>query len=785
MAQDIGILEQKDKARLNVAKAVLGGEVSANTTNEDEKAILALRQKLDHDAPLSEFQTTPVSSASAAEAVEKSIGWEWKNITDPLNPTEVIGRKKDRSPTAIASKADAEAYIDIVQNFLKKGYSDKTMSDPERKVYQDIALKTALKIWGETAVVLEGVSDTERRKLMDRILKSPLYAEKLKEALEAAVEFGKKPPEVTAEVEEQVDGAKFDFEIKKKELKALQDKLVMAKDLAKEYGHTETEGKQIAALQVRQASLGTVRDKIAEINDKVADAKVKVAQLTAIDKKKGGLDPTQTAQLNEATNLPDEVRDELNSAKRLEREIVAEAAVLTRLQGEKKAAEAEQRKLEEEEQKKYLEVQRAQKRYFTLLAEKDEIEVDSQRHEKSFKSKLEGAPEAAMRSYLEEMVKEYEEARETLIKKNGDAQLSIGLANRWNFPGGPGTKKRSGELNKAAIKEDYTTLIVDGPDEVVIRTLIAGGMGREEAVAKLENNESFAKKARQDVVERLLSRQLISGKISPTEAARIVENNEWGGSGLINRALENRLNYVAAPEREALKAAGVLSSGFSEKLRSLPKDKLIRLLIMILVIGVLSLNLLGSFGLLTAAVGKVGAVATGAYHGVTGAVSGAYHGVTGAVGGGIDSVHDAVTGSKDAVGEAVSGGSTGHETAGIGSIPVLGETIPTGAISQGVPPGVINSAAVGGVELGSDVAASVSGATSVAAAAGSHVAVDAASAIGGATPGITSGVVEHGGNVLQGFNNLDNADKIVNTGVAVGGGLGAVKIAKSIKGSGH
>lgn len=777
MAQDIGTLEQKSEARRNVARAVIGEKIE-NATNADERAVMAMQHKADQDASIVEFQTSPASSASAAESVEKAIGVTWVDVKD-IGTGEVTGRERTRTIEQEASKAAAEASIEVVQNFLKKGYSDRTMPTvAERAIYQDIALETALKIWNETAQVLDGVGQAERRELMDRILKSPLYAQKLKEALETAIEFGKKPPEVSAGMEEKVDAAGFDFEIKKKEHVALKARLESANEEVENYKNTGAEGAEIKRLQDRQAELAGKKSAIASLNDQITDSKEVLRNLAALKTKGGGLTAEQTDEYNDANKLPGELRPEIRRIQKEADEISAETSVLARLTAEKKAAEADVRKLEEEEQKKYLEMKRAEKRYFTFLADKGEAEMDAVRHEESFKSKLKGVPEAAMRGYLEEMAREYEEIRESLIKKNGDAQLSIGLANRWNFKGGPGGK-RSGELNKAAIKQDYAELVANGPDEVVIRTLVAGGMARDEAVAKLEGNESFAKKARQDVVERLLSRQLVSGKISPAEATRIVENTEWGGTDLISRALENRLNYVEAPEREALKAAGVLSSEFSEKLKSLPKEKLIKLLLMIIVLGFLSLNVLGSFGLLTAAVGKVGAVAAGAYHGVAGVASGAFSGVTGAVGGVVDSAQNVVSGSTDAAGNVVDSGtdtvtnvaSSSAEAAtnaASGSADAVTNVVSgsTGAISQGVPPGVINSAVVSGVDLGSNVVS---------------IAADAAP---GVVEGVTTGVADHGPTVLDKVTNA-SAGEIARAAGAGLAAVGIVKYAKSGPKSGH
>jgi hypothetical protein len=384
----------------------------------------------------------------------------------------------------------------------------------------------------------------------------------------------------------------------------------------------------------------------------------------------------------------------------------------------------------------------AQTNLLRIQADYNLAKLESDGHEAAFASKLKGVPETAVRAYLEDMTRKYEQAREALIKQNGDEQLSKGLADRWNFRSRSIGRGKTGELNKDAVRQDYKDLVSNGPDAVVIRTLMAGGMGYDEAKAKLESDEGFAKRARHDVVERLLTRQFQSGKITTAELERITDNKEWGGPELIRRAIENRAQYLGNQDLETLKAAGLHSSEFAEKVKALPRNRLIQLLLLLLVVGTLTIDALGGFGLVTAATKGVVAVGSAIGHGAGSVVSGVSGAVDTAITGGKDYVDQGSVGVNSGWGSMASTG--GDISAGATDV---GSTVISGASSAGadvmsgakdVTPGILSNIKTGAV----DVAPSIGGAVS-------RVANGAADVVSDAT--LTDATKVVGGTLAAGF----------------------------------
>ncbi|MBP6882612.1 MAG: hypothetical protein KBC15_03620 [Candidatus Levybacteria bacterium] len=741
MAQDLGNLQEKNESRVNIARATLGNIDRATTAGE--QAALMLQEAAEHDEPMVALVSKPVSSAEKEDAFNKSFSWSWKEEKD--SEGRVVGYKQEKVMTTETKDRyeAADKSFKFAQDFLKKGFvaGSEGMTAAEMDIYREAALNSILKLWPEAEQAMEGVGQAEREQMMDRMLRSPLFSEKMKEALQTAVDFGKKGKEIDPELVRKKTEAEL-------ELQRLADK---KKSLEALHGHSEvlfipgSIATEVAAGKNMDHEYDVLGVDIEDLDNK--------AKLAAIKAKAAR---TRASQYKNAADVLDRNREN-DSADAFEIEAAGFESEAKKLTAKRKDIEAYRKSLSDhgsteshsQDQLDELEhkMRLAQTNLLRIQADYNLAKLESDGHEAAFASKLKGVPETAVRAYLEDMTRKYEQAREALIKQNGDEQLSKGLADRWNFRSRSIGRGKTGELNKDAVRQDYKDLVSNGPDAVVIRTLMAGGMGYDEAKAKLESDESFAKRARHDVVERLLTRQFQSGKITTAELERITDNKEWGGPELIRRAIENRAQYLGNQDLETLKAAGLHSSEFAEKVKALPKNRLIQLLLLLLVVGTLTIDALGGFGLVTAATKGVVAVGSAIGHGAGSVVSG----VSGAV-------DTAITGGKDYVDQ----GSVGVNS-GWGSMASTGGDISAGATDLGST--VISGASSAGVDV-------MSGAKDVTPGILSNIktgAVDVAPSIGGAVNRVASGAAD-----VVSDATLTDATKVV--GGTIAAGFGAKKL---------
>jgi len=739
MAQDLGNLQEKNESRVNIARATIGNIDRATTAGE--QAALMLQEAAEHDEPMVALISKPVSSAEKEDAFNKSFNWTWKEEKD--SEGRVVGYKQEKVMTSETRDRydSADKSFKFAQDFLKKGFVSgaEGMTAAEMDIYRETALNSILKPWPEAEQAMEGVGQAEREQMMDRMLRSPLFSEKMKEALQAAVDFGKKGKEIDPELVRKKEDAQLEVErlvSKRESIKTRMDTagIHFVPDSLAAYTPeqivelSKTTDESISALD---KSLRTYAQQISawertidryrgrkDLSDDEKDTRRRLEESIA-DAESKKLE--EQGKLDDKKALREEIKIKLgglHSASRIEAEL--------------------EDQLEDIEDK----IRVAEVKLLRIQADYNLARLESDGHEAAFASKLKGVPETAVRAYLEDMTRKYEQAREALIKQNGDEQLSKGLADRWNFRSRSIGRGKTGELNKDAVRQDYKDLVSNGPDAVVIRTLMAGGMGYDEAKAKLESDESFAKRARHDVVERLLTRQFQSGKITTAELERITENKEWGGPELIRRAIENRAQYLGNQDLEALKAAGLHSSEFAEKVKALPRNRLIQLLLLLLVVGTLTIDALGGFGLVTAATKGVVAVGSAIGHGAGSVVSGVSGAVDTAITGGKDYVDQGSVGVNSGWGSMASTG--GDISAGATDV---GSTVISGASSAGadvmsgakdVTPGILSNIKTGAV----DVAPSIGGAVS-------RVANGAADVVSDAT--LTDATKVVGGTLAAGF----------------------------------
>ncbi len=224
MAQDLGNLQEKNESRVNIARATLGNIDRATTAGE--QAALMLQEAAEHDEPMVALVSKPVSSAEKEDAFNKSFSWSWKEEKD--SEGRVVGYKQEKVMTTETKDRyeAADKSFKFAQDFLKKGFvaGSEGMTAAEMDIYREAALNSILKLWPEAEQAMEGVGQAEREQMMDRMLRSPLFSEKMKEALQTAVDFGKKGKEIDPELVRKKTEAELELQRladKKKSLEAL------------------------------------------------------------------------------------------------------------------------------------------------------------------------------------------------------------------------------------------------------------------------------------------------------------------------------------------------------------------------------------------------------------------------------------------------------------------------------------------------------------------------------------------------------------------------------------
>jgi hypothetical protein len=168
---------------------------------------------------------------------------------------------------------------------------------------------------------------------------------------------------------------------------------------------------------------------------------------------------------------------------------------------------------------------------------------------KEWQSTFAKAAEGVVRSRLLKA----EEAKNKAIKDITETALSTGARKRWHT--------LTGEYDKNTIKTDYRKLLVGDFDDVVTDLLVTQGQMRSKAEAEhaLSSNKDFAKRARTETAEQLLTRHIqTGGKLSPQEA-RILIDSELGRD-VIGTAISRREEYKT--ELAKLQKDGVVPTGW-------------------------------------------------------------------------------------------------------------------------------------------------------------------------------------------------------------------------------
>jgi uncharacterized coiled-coil protein SlyX len=508
-------------------------------------------------SPLDKLSAGPLSDEKVSTAIDRVISAE----RDPQT------QKKVRPPGSESAKNlnKAKNAADFVQEFLKVGYQN--MSDTQKDKYRTIARDAILRIYPDILKVWGNMSVNDQLKEMDRMLSDPEFAKHLKSILESIIDGAQEPKQIPQELLDRFNQKKTEFNLREKEVQSTEQDLNAIQDEydSKYSSSTGSYTQDLQDLQVKEPQL--IQEQTNAIN--------------ALDRAKRTLDRLHSdferARRIGNQNMMSQLNSEIAAQqKRMDRAqnqldtVTRELDRLRALREDKRRLEEEIRRLERERDQRIIERDQAEIAYYTAWAEKNDFEEDIRRAEEQFIKDLETTLDKATEEWVKEQLQHYEEARDQLLREAGDQALIDGLQRRWNINRG----RKFPEFDKRNIDADYAELIRNGPDEVILNTLIAGGMRREDAELKLAHDREFRERATREVVDRLLTRRLQTGKITEAEAMRIIDS-PWGADAIQN-AIEQKARYTG--ELDRLREAGVLDEGFIDKLKSLPHSKLLLIL---------------------------------------------------------------------------------------------------------------------------------------------------------------------------------------------------------------
>lgn len=584
-----------------VAQAMFADLERISTPNQRAAQELQKRQSAKEQPPkiLEDLAVTPASSTQTEAAIDKVVGFKWKDTgTKDAAGNPIRIKERDTSQKAAFNAARRE--VEFVNVFLKNGYSNLAETDGTKLAYtyvdsagatksvtiaeylQDCrqrAFDTIKAVWPNAGEVIGRETAETQKRMLDKMLRDPEFAKHMKARLEEIISGAQEPKSIPQEVLDAVRKTKLEYDTKLKEEQWASDDLTKKKDELRDEYETippkaGTKGEQLAKMKPLA---------VLEANKKAAEKDVENKQL-AFDaaqaayndiKNTRGADPID---VNEARRELVDARDAFTKAQAKLNTAIAALAARKELEEYKVKLQDEIRRLQQELDKKQLERQTAETAYFDALATKDERELELGRSEASFLSKLKGVEGEAVRKYLQAELGKYEVTREEILKEHGDDALAQGLQDRWN------KKNKRNEFNKSTIESDFKTFINKGDQgltEIVVKTLVAGGMSEKEARAKIVNDKEFATKAKGDVVERLLTRRLQTGGINEGEARRIIDMP--GGEDAIENAIAARAKYNGTLEK--LKEEGLLKGEFVRKLKKLSNNRLVQVLMLLLGVG--------------------------------------------------------------------------------------------------------------------------------------------------------------------------------------------------------
>lgn len=571
-----------------LARAVLEQQAPATGATKEQKAAEKIREKLhSSDNPRSATeairQRQPLEKGRIDHLIDQNIGTDVKADGTKNRPTGSDVERRYEEATKHAS---------LAKDFIEKGYDNLT---PDQKKDARKIVEHTLTAWPEAQQVLRGATPQERKAISEALLSDPAYSAKVRELFLAGVEPGK------AIVDQVVEKEKAYKEAKRIE----DDKSMALKVINAEKTSVESNLREFELVSgIKRPKLDELDRLIVDMPNIQSELRSKISDLNEVKEELNLLANARRVLLSkgaDATTVEGNIATVKTNKRNLEIEIeVLNQKVLRKdtleqersyLQARKKELDEAHDRLQEEKKNATEELHRAK----SVLASAKNKRASQ---EQDFVDDLRNTfPEAAMQ-YLEERIQKAEEARRELITKQKDTQTDEsekqfyeGLLKRWERSTGLKKNGKMGfEDDKVAIKEDWTELMQNGPENVLYKTLRAGGMPDSRAKELIKNPE-FVSKHESEVVSALIAKRIEKGTLSEDEAKHILDS-KWG-TGTIQRAIES--NNKVKTELENLKQAGIIGDSSPEGFLAWLKKKSPAIIFAILAV-ILGAGALGALG---------------------------------------------------------------------------------------------------------------------------------------------------------------------------------------------
>lgn len=573
-----------------VARAILEkAPATPPAAGSSQEAAAKIREDLQQKGPRSALeslrQPKPPEQKKIDSLLDRNIGTE----------RDASGKKVRRAGSDEDKRfKEAQEAEKLGKEFLEKGYDALSTT---QKVAIYLKVEQAFSAWPEGKTLLAGMPAADRQACMEGILKDPDFIAKHRASFGEA-NLKTVEEEALIEAKRKFEEAKRGEEAKKR-------------DIARNNGEKTSVDSQLEQFADRTAVGGTKGAKLQELENLDRDMPVLQADLMAKNDQAAALRDSQKDleemkrmalyTRKDPTEFITKLADVRNELRTLQREIeTLNKQVARKPFLEKEKVDLEQRKLELAEERSMLdgELKNLSQDRARLQADLAGEQLNRSSQEEDFVDGLKGTFSEATLRYLEDKITAAEEAQRRLFEeeeaKAVDPYEKIALeALRLRYEkeitrGG----RKEYVLDKDKIKEDYPKLLdpAQGPKGILRDVLIAdldkrfppGSPGRAAELAKIEaklKDPDFVKKMEPKIAERLITRQIQTGKLTEDDV-RVIRESDWG-AGMINKALENKKGLK--DEIEALYGKGAVESGsFWKDLKRMSNGSLLKLLLLML-----------------------------------------------------------------------------------------------------------------------------------------------------------------------------------------------------------
>lgn len=533
---------------------------------------------------LEPFRQKPIEQKKLEATVDKAIGVE----------RDASGKKVRASGSLEAKRFQEAKEADALSiDFSNKGYDG--LDSTKQAAIRD-RVERVCNMWPEGKASLAAKSPDDRKAAIEAIIRSPSYIGNVRAIIEGSHDPSKIPQEGPlleakrkyAEAQKNEDEKNTQISRNDGEKTRVNDQLRQFEDLTNPDGTpVDNKFQKLKELDkdmpVLQADLSTKQDQLDELKDVVGDLEqVRRALLSR------GLD---TATID--AELMDK-RTQLRATQKEVSGIGKKIAQKDILEKERTSLEQKKQQLTEERAKLDEELRRLSQDRALVAADLAGAELDRSTQEDEFVDRLKGTfSEAALRE-LEDKISQAEAGRDKLLAEEAarvtdpdEKKIIEARRSRWETRETKGSRTYY-KLNKDQIRRDYSDLITDGPQKILKDILMANTgltpgtpayLAEEARIADKLQDPNFIAKVQPAMVEQLITRQLMTGKILEDDV-HVIRDSDWG-QGMVEKAIQNKADFKRVIDE--LYGKGAVESGsFWRDLKKKSDKNVLKFLLLLL-----------------------------------------------------------------------------------------------------------------------------------------------------------------------------------------------------------